>query len=152
MYSSGTTLTTTATPTLMCANNASDDYSRYSVNVQTLKSGKTTNGDLTYPIALLSADELVMAGAFIYKKNTNFYLQNADTVGSSSWWTMTPYVFSSYVNVFDGSSYFSLSSNNGGVDDPSNAVARPVINLRSDVLVESGDGTKGEGAYKVRLP
>lgn len=137
----------------MCANNTNDDYSRYSVNVQTLNSGKTTNGDLTYPIALLSADELVLAGAFIHKGNTGYYLYNEDTIGASSWWTMSPDNFngSSALVFYSLATDSSLNHNSVDVVDDSYG-ARPVINLRSDILVDSEDGTEGAGAYKVRLP
>lgn len=77
-YNSNGEDTTVATPTLKCANGANNDYSRYTVNVQTL-TNVTTNEDLTYPIGMISADEVVFAGGWNGagdndRANSTFYL------------------------------------------------------------------------------
>ena len=94
------------------------------------------NGNLTYPIALITADEVALAGGKGEFKNEDFYLRN-----NSYYITMTPSNFNGanaialmyrvnptgelrpwfYVNTFVG--------------------IRPVINIRSDVLISQGDGT-----------
>ena len=94
------------------------------------------NGNLTYPIALITADEVALAGGKGEFKNEDFYLRN-----NSYYFTMTPSNFNGanaialmyrvnptgelrpwfYVNTFVG--------------------IRPVINIRSDVLISQGDGT-----------
>ena len=61
-YSTGTTEITTAKPTFKCAESATNDYSRFTVDVATLANGNKTNGNLKYPIGLLSADEVSYAG------------------------------------------------------------------------------------------
>ena len=58
------------TPTLKCDSGSSNNYSRYTVKEQIIN-GVNTNGDLRYPIALLSADELVFAGAYKNKLNNS---------------------------------------------------------------------------------
>ena len=149
-YSSGTTSFSSikpAIPTLKCAENANNNYSRYTSTIDTsntLPNGLSINNDLKHPIALLSADELVMAGAFTEINNQSYYLYDAYANGTSKhgWWTMSPYNFNgsdsvelgSYGGVSSLGHYFSVTFNDGG--------SRPVINLRSDVLIESGDGTK----------
>ena len=94
------------------------------------------NGLLTYPIALITADELSFAGGYSGKKNNDFYLK-----GGTYFWTMSPAYFSSAAGEaimwgVDGSGTMSryYSVTNG-------FVFRAVINLRSDVLISSGDGT-----------
>ena len=94
------------------------------------------NGNLTYPVALITADEVALAGGKGEFKNEDFYLRN-----NSYYITMTPSNFNGanaialmyrvnptgelrpwfYVNTFVG--------------------IRPVINIRSDVLIQEGDGT-----------
>jgi len=154
--STGTTSITTAKPTLECASseNATDTlteeqraYSRYTSNIDsntTTSKGVLVNNDLTYPIGLLSADELVMAGAFKSDNNTSYYLyvaNESEIPELNSWWTMSPYNFSgSYARVFNSTAtsyslYYGFVYNTYGV--------RPVINLKSDVLIdENGDGTQ----------
>lgn len=148
-YSSGTTSIKTAEPTLKCASGETNTYSRYTKEEQS-RNNVLTNGDLKHPIALLSADELVMAGAFIDTKNQAYYLYDAYANGTSSddWWTMSPnYLYEG--GIWEGSyayefisfaADYSLSCSNVG--NGSLGGSRPVINLRSDVLVDSGDGTK----------
>ena len=138
-YSTGTTSITEATPTLKCATGDTNDYSRYTVEKYITPSGGQTNGDLTYPIALLSADELVMAGAFKGIQNTNYYLYD-----DISWWTMTPYNGPEYA-------FLSSASNSlGSVYLDGGTGTRPVINLKSSVSVNAGDGTE-ENPYTVKL-
>lgn len=89
---------------------------------------------MAYPIALLTVDELMMAGAKYNAKNLNFYLYNAKKTG-----TMTPY---NYANWY-GHPRITVLDEYGNINY--NAVqtaryVRPVINLRSDIKITSGDG------------
>jgi len=148
-YSSGTTSIITAKPTLNCASGESNTYSRYTVEEQNRNNVKT-NGDLKHPIALLSADELVMAGAFNNKNNQAYYLYDAYANGTSNdyWLSLSPYYFSgSNAGEFISyAPYYSLSSGNVNFG---NRGSRPVINLRSDVLYADGDGTS-ETPYEIK--
>ena len=92
------------------------------------------NGALTYPVGLITSDELVAAGAYAYEdsENYDFYLYTGDY-----YWTMSPvYFLGVFANVWyldDGGSLFSSRvSYTYGV--------RPVVSLRSDVQL-SGSGT-----------
>ena len=96
----------------------------------------TTNGNgaLTYPVGLITSDELLAAGAYAYNwpSNYDFYLYTG-----SYYWTMSPYYFyGSYADGFIVNSYgyinnYAVSSAHG---------VRPVVSLRSDVQL-SGSGT-----------
>ena len=159
-FSDNTNKIIKASPTLKCISNNTTlteeqkAYSRYTVNGLNINNIKTNN-NLTYPIALLSADELVLAGAWggntennSESYNTKYYLHNSNTT-STYWWTMTPYSFvDSNTNI--STSYLSntsLYTNNGNVDNG----VRPVINLVSNILLDgTGDGTENN-PYKVKL-
>ena len=134
-------------PSLICAKNSKYNYSRFTVNEQVLKNGNKTNGDLDYPIGLLTADELIYAGlTFSNESASNTFIVN-------SGWTLTAEGF--YVS--DTSKYSMMFHSN---DNPyalwSNATAngkkvvRPVINLKKEILVSGGDGTSSN-PYTVTL-
>ena len=145
-FSTGTTTITTSKPTFKCAENATNDYSRFTVNESTLLNGNKTNGDLKYPIGLLTADEVAYAGAYkVFQDNLTYYLYNSSI--SSSWWLLTPsgddgsgkgvyYVSSSYGHIYRNND-FSLAF-------------RPSINIKASALINSGDGTK-ENPYTLKL-
>lgn len=126
----------TLTPTLECAKGETNTYSRYTAGnafdsaTQTSK-GVDINNDLKYPIALLNADELVMAGAYSEVENTTFYLNL-----SLDYWTMTP----AHANGDTGFRlyyYGDIFSQKGSGVSTS---IRPVINLNSNSIA-SGSGT-----------
>ena len=94
------------------------------------------NGDLTYPVALITADEVALAGGRQGLKNEDYYLRT-----NNYYFTMTPSHFhaanaSAYVYgvIPAGELYqwFNVTYSHG---------VRAVINLRSDVLISKGDGT-----------
>ena len=103
------------------------------------------NGDLTYPVALITADEVALAGGHQGMKNENYYLKTG-----GYYFIMTP---SSFYDAFAyARMYFVLSS--GELDHWSDVTnfygARPVINIRSDVLISQGDGTS-ENPFMLQL-
>ena len=94
------------------------------------------NGDLTYPIALITADEVALAGGSHGLKNEEYYLRT-----NNYYFTMTPSFFSdstTYAHVYyvypagELYAWFGVAYSNG---------VRAVINIRSDVLIQEGDGT-----------
>ncbi|MCM1053033.1 MAG: hypothetical protein NC483_03580, partial [Ruminococcus sp.] len=118
-------------PTYKCTNN-NDLY--------TFKSSNKGNKALTYPVGLITADEVYYAG-MVYSNQINYnnYLNNGN-----AYWTMSPYYYDSnggYASVFVIGGYIG----NWYVDVE--AGIRPVINLRSDVTF-TGDGTISN-PYKV---
>jgi hypothetical protein len=114
----------TSTPILTCPNK----HDRFTVDDTIIG-----NGDLTYPIGLLTMDEMIISGGSI----TSF---NINGVGylSGYYWTMTPFMYDStsareeYV--------YSSSSIHGGLVNASSPV-RPVINLNSNITYSQGDGS-----------
>ena len=148
LYSSGTTSIITAKPTFECAENANNTYSRFTVSVTTLLNGNKTNGNLKYPIGLLTADEVAYAGAYkIGQTNKTYYLYNSSI--TSSWWLLSTFnyygsnAYEYYVNFSYGSMYVSSSVNYS-------AAFRPSINLKTSVLFSGGDGTS-LNPYTVKL-
>ena len=103
------------------------------------------NGQLKYPIALMTVDEVIFAGATTNLTNESGWyniIYNSESVVGTSWWlTMSP-AHGSETN----SSVFSVYGNfaSGAIDDQ-NALSsgggiRPVISLDSCVIVKSGNG------------
>jgi len=95
------------------------------------------NGALTYPVGLITADEIVAAGSGKYgTRNSKYYLYNP----SSFNWSLSPRYFGGvrsdvfYVNTLGGLSYADVSAASGAV--------APVINLTYDyVITLIGNGT-----------
>lgn len=137
---------TKSTPTLKCDNESESNYSRYTVDRHNIN-GIETNGDLKYPIALLSVDELMLAGAKTGVANNNIYL----SLGGTFWWTMSASYHDTNYNIpwiyqFASGKIVSSASTNG----EGTYFIRPVINLKADVLVDDGTGTELE-PYTVKL-
>ena len=112
------------TPSLKCA----QESDKFKVSNASAK--------LEYPVALITADEMAMAGGLMNHENNKFYLYNG-----ISYYTMSPSYFipSSTVSVVsnvrengDLTPYFDVRFVYG---------VRPVINLKPDVTILSGDGT-----------
>ena len=101
------------------------------------------NAKLDYPISLITADEIAYAGGVTDKENKKFYLYN----GKNSY-TISPSYFDSYWTL---SHMFTLDLN-GSLEIRKNLsnvyLIRPVINLKSDVTISSGDGT-ADVPYKI---
>ena len=102
------------------------------------------NGKLTYPIALMTVDELVFAGgAYREESALTWYYYNSvkgSSTGKISWWLMSPYDWGASSSVF----------RTYGSDSPGHLYARrvddtlgvrPVISIKGNNLWKSGDGT-----------
>ena len=90
------------------------------------------NGALTYPVGLLSEDEIVLAGGWDIRSNRHYL-----SIGQT-WWTSSPQ------SAGRGASVWYLYSNGDAtyLDDCVNwnAGVRPVFNLKAEVLAQ-GSGT-----------
>lgn len=96
----------------------------------------STSAKLDYPIGLIQADEVSLAGGVYNTTNMNYYLYN-----SRYFWTLSPSYFNSYSSV--ASVWHVLSS---GCLDPWHYMTtsfgvRPVINLKANTLITKGDGS-----------
>ena len=91
------------------------------------------NGDLTYPVGLLTTDDIYAAGGFS-TENYNYYLYTGNW-----YWALSPYYFNY------GSAYVrSVSNDAGGGGNVGNSRGvRPALNLKSGSL-KSGQGTASD--------
>ncbi len=122
-------LYTNKTPTYDCPDPDNDLY--------TVDGAGVGNEALTYPVGLITADEVSYAGGVRGSSNSSYYLYT-----NSAYWTMSPYDFNATSNrafVFyvysNGYLYNYLVNIAGGV--------RPVLNLKADVQL-SGSGTAND--------
>ena len=124
-----TRLITNKTPSYDCA--ATED--KFTVDTS------TGNGKLTYPIALMTADEVSFAGGLWATNASTWYYYNSangSSTGSTYWWLLSPYFWNgSYAFVFGvlGSSNPGYL-NDGYVNDVDNTFGvRPSVSLKSCV-------------------
>ncbi|HIR74096.1 TPA: hypothetical protein IAB95_01180 [Candidatus Ventrenecus avicola] len=116
-------------------------------DLYTISSSSIGNKALTYPIGLITVDEVMLAGhgGGVFDGAYSFQSRNVNGFLTTGYhfWTMTPAGF--YIP-FGGEIYMSyvfVVTSSGKVDDDRPTIEyglRPVINIRSDVTV-SGDGT-----------
>ncbi len=90
-------------------------------------------GEYNLKIGLITADEIIFAGGKISISNSSFYLSGK----SSSFWTASPRA----VNQDEGFWQIYLGENGGTTDVYFDEGVRPVINLKSDLLVPEATGT-----------
>ena len=136
-YAAYNRLVSTKQPTLICPkDNNGRKLSKFTVDDTT-----NGNGNLTYKIGLLTADEIAFDGSVSGYYNCSTYLQ--ENTGKNFWWSLSPYFFRGSIVqvwiVYLG--YLSNSRVSSGYG------LRPVISLISSTNV-TGDGTS-ENPYKV---
>ena len=138
-YGAYNRLASTKQPTLKCPNdNNGGKLSKFTVDDTT-----NGNGNLSYKIGLLTADEIVFSGSTYGYFNLSTYLQ--ENTGTNYWWSLSPggfNGFNAYVWLV-GSGYLY----NGLLDVRNDFGVRPAISLVSSTNV-TGEGTS-ENAYKV---
>ena len=117
-------LDTNKAPTYECASD-SDLY--------TTIGSENGNGALTYPIGLITADEVAYAAGVYNTTNQSYYLNTG-----REYWTISP--FDSH-NVAAHVFYVHRSGILEGTYVNLEYGVRPVINLRADVTISGGDGT-----------
>ena len=118
----------TGVPSLTCSNK-NDSF--------TVTETDTGNGKLTYPVGLLTADEIMLAGGQAYsvaQENNDFYLYT-----NKFWWGLSPSNFEPQRS--DTFGMASVGSTDGSPTNNKSGV-RPSISLKSTVKVAAGgDGT-----------
>ena len=107
----------------------------------------TGNGKLTYPIALMTADEVSFAGGLFYTKAPTWYYYNSangSSTGDTWWWLLSPYHWDGRARVFNVYG----SSNPGYLDrniaDDTASGVRPAISLKSCTLYSTGNGSASD--------
>ena len=116
-------------PILKCININNDFF--------TVNESSIGNKSLTYPIGLITSDEVIFAGGKGGTANQDYYLYTGQ-----NYWTISPYFFDDFnvsAYVFGVSTEGWLSSANIG----SIRGVRPVINLSADVSL-TGTGTMSD--------
>ncbi|HBP12890.1 MAG TPA: hypothetical protein DD613_02345, partial [Firmicutes bacterium] len=107
----------------------------------------TGNGKLTYPIALMTADEVSFAGGLYETNAPTWYYYNSSkgsSTGSTWWWLLSPGSWSgsdAYVFVVIGSSSYPGYLGGGSSSVSGANGVRPVISLKSCVKTSGGDGS-----------
>ncbi|MBD9097992.1 hypothetical protein EGP98_00075, partial [bacterium] len=112
------------TPSLKCA----QESDKFKVSNASAK--------LDYPVSLITADEMAMAGGVFNTSNTNYYLYNGQYQ-----WSLSP---GSFHSSYSRACVWSVAPSGSlcpwrGVTDSFGV--RPVINLKADTLITKGDGT-----------
>ena len=129
-------LSTDFTPNYNC-NNTKDSFS---VN--------NTEAKLTYPVALMTADEIAFAGGKCHTETKSYFSQNSLDTNSTNyirWWTMTPthQTKTIKVKVYDVISISTYGNNVLNDDNDSDYLyaVRPVISIKENAIYKSGDGS-----------
>ena len=117
------------TPSLKC----SQDNDKFKVSNESAK--------LDYPVGLILADEVAFAGGRsyyneAYSPNSNYYLYNG-----KYYWTLSPSDFHSYNSHACIWHVMPSGSLNPWYGVTNSLGVRPVINLKSDILITKGDGS-----------
>ena len=140
-YAAYTRLETNKTPTYDCTN----DNDKFTVDAS------TGNGKLTYPIALMTADEIAYAGGVYSTNALMWYYTNsslASSTGGIGWWSLSPYTWDGYYAY----SLFVRGSGDPGylnydIVDNLRGV-RPAVSLKACVKYRTGNGTS-ETPYEI---
>ena len=136
-YASYGRLDTNKTPTYNCTNNK-DAFS-----------GSNSEAKLTYPIGLMTADEIAFAGGVAHiEMNTPYawYYTNANgesIIENTVWWSLSPSAWSESVSrvwVAMATGFPGVFTNGSYVGDVSHG-ARPAISLKTCVKTSGGDGS-----------
>ena len=136
-FGASTRLYTNKTPSYDCA--TTED--KFTVDTS------TGNGKLTYPIALMTADEVSFAGGVYGTNAPTWYYKNSangSSTGSTWWWLLSPrrwdggfaVVFGVYGSSNPGYLYYYNVNNTNGV--------RPAISLKSCIKYSTGNGSASD--------
>jgi len=125
-----------AIPSLICEN-TNDKFTIINSNIA------NTNGKLTYPIGLITADEIAFAGGRYATVNQSYYLYN----GSYSYWTMSPHHLLVLGSAKTPYPYQMVGNSDGKIlmtaVNGSDVVVRPVISI-TPTAIKYGNGTISE--------
>ena len=134
-------------PSYKCGNTRSLlSYENASIEDKFTASDIIGNNKLKYSVGLMTADELVYAGAAINNGLNGWYSLNAEgnsITNLKSWWTMSPYMLFCITLSSSQSTMFIYNSSSQLVSEIVNNIAtiRPVVSLKSCVYWKSGNGS-----------
>ena len=132
-----TRLNTNKTPSYDCT--ATED--KFTVDTS------TGNGKLTYPIALMTADEVSFAGGpYGTTAQTWYYYNSANgsSTGSNYWWLLSPREFIGSIATVFGVFGSDLPGYLGSSSVHNAFGVRPVISLKSCIKYSTGNGSANE--------
>ena len=127
-FSPRTRFLTNYTPNLACTR----ELDRFTV------SSTKGNGALTYPVGLITSDEVMYAGGLGGTDNNTYYLYT-----NLPYWTNSP----SYIDNFSHSIYVSSSGGVYSNNNDSTIGVRPVISVSPSNIFISGNGTRTDPYY-----
>ena len=131
-YAAGERLETNKSPQLTCPNLARDGFTTTTASIG--------NKALTYPVGLIMADEVSLAGGVMYTYNNSYYLYT----GQWWYWALSPSRWCDAIQlgtdayVFDVLDDGELRDYNVGYSGG----VRPVVSLKTSTLVTKGTGTE----------
>ena len=128
----------------MDTNGAKANPSYNCTDIRDAFSVDNTSAKLSYPVSLMTADEIVFAGGVVYKSmDTPYAWFISNSVGTqiiSDWWSLSPV---NWVDSDSGSYFWYCGTDSDNLMDryvsSTNAV-RPAISLKSCVKTSGGDG------------
>jgi hypothetical protein len=139
--------------------NGADNADRFSASTSTTYTNGVSagNGQLEYPVALMTADEIVFAGGKNNVSALAWYYYNSkeeSVTNNNDWWLISP-AFSNSNTASLISVYYAYNSSGklGSLNSTTVSAAysvRPVISLKSCTLWNSGDGSVGN-PYEVTI-
>ena len=143
-----------STPSFVC-NTTADQFTG-------TNSSSIGNQQLTdKPVALITADEMLYAGATMESASNSYIYDNASS-GANFWWSMSPASWWNYYGSYQGYFVFmfQMKADKSMTRDYYNvngdSAVRPVLSLKSCVKWVGGDGTSGtptsnSGAYTIAI-
>ncbi len=140
----GLKMDTSLPPSLKCPNKGRDAFTLNSSASSIVQRKNSGNQALTYPVGLITYDEVQFAGSKYNTANSTYYLNTGKDYA-----TMSPLGFNAtnmLANIMRVRANGSLNFTNTGTGNG----IRPVINLKASVLYDSGSGTEAD-PYKVKL-
>ncbi len=127
-YAAYDRIRTTKKPIFQCSND-NDLY--------TTTTSNKGNKALIYPIGLITADEVAFAGAVWLTTNEDYYLYTGER-----YWTITPVEFN--FNNTEAHVFIEYTQGISSLRVIWSRGIRPVINLKTDVTISSGNGTASQ--------
>ena len=155
-YGTYTRLSTNKSPSYKCGANTSNGLFEVTQAVADKFSASTTggeNGQLKYPIALMTADEVAFAGGvneMFFSSPYAWYYTNSqgESITDNPWWSLS----SSDGGTSRAYVWYVIGSDDPGRLDFNNVqydfVVRPAISLSSCATIKSGNGTP-ESPYEI---
>ncbi len=144
-YSASRRIMNSNMPSLKCKNRRNDGFTLSETTPSLVEPNNLGNNHLKYPVATVTGDELTYACLRMYGGVNGCYFND-----DSPFWTMSPSGLTSAGGFIIIHGKSSSKSQITSMENLKLNGIRPVINLRPDILYDSGSGTEVD-PYKVKL-